>query len=165
MTQTEWAADSRAVGQVVVATYDTYAEAERAVDHLSDNGFPVERTAIAGRGLSLVEQVTGRMTMWRAAANGAVSGALLGMLFAWLFGFFNWVTPLISLLLLVLYGAGFGAVAGGLFGLAGHALTGGRRDFSSVSAMQADRYQILVDAAAADEAIRLLDGIAAETDY
>jgi hypothetical protein len=31
--------------------------------------------------------------------------------------------------------------------------------------MQADRYQILVDAAAADEAIRLLDGIAAETDY
>lgn len=157
MTQTEWAADSQATGQVVIATYDTYAEAERAVDHLSDSGFPVERTAIAGRGLSLVEQVTGRLTNWRAAGHGAVNGALVGGLFTWLFGFFNWITPLMSLLLLILYGAIFGALAGALFGLAGHALTGGRRDFSSVSAMQADRYQILVDAAAADEALHLLD--------
>ncbi len=157
MTQTDWAADSRVTGQVVIATYQTYAEAERAVDHLSDQGFPVERTAIAGRGLSLVEQVTGRMTGWRAAGQGALNGALVGGLFAWLFGFFNWITPLMSLLLLVLYGALFGAVAGALLGLAGHVLSGRRHDFSSVSAMQADRYQILVDASAADEALRLLD--------
>ena len=40
----------QAAGQVVVGSYETYAEAERAVDHLSDNRFPVERAAIVGRG-------------------------------------------------------------------------------------------------------------------
>ena len=31
-----------------VATYGSYAEAERAVDFLSDRSFPVERAAIVG---------------------------------------------------------------------------------------------------------------------
>ncbi|MET9392876.1 general stress protein [Streptomyces sp. NPDC006624] len=31
-----------------VAAYETYREAERAVDHLSDQGFPMERVAIVG---------------------------------------------------------------------------------------------------------------------
>ena len=44
-----------------IASYPTYQEAERAVDHLSDQGFPVERVAIIGQDVRLVEQVTGRM--------------------------------------------------------------------------------------------------------
>lgn len=48
-------------------------------------------------------------------------------------------------------------MAGGIIGLVGHALTGGRRDFSSVAGMQADHYQILVDAGVADEALRMLE--------
>ena len=144
-------------GQIVVASYPTYAEAERAVDYLSDQRFPVERTAIVGRGLSSFEQVTGRLTMWRAAAQGAASGALLGALFGWLFGLFDWVNPVISGLLLALYGAIFGAVAGGLLGLLGHALTGGRRDFSSVAGMRAESYDVLVDAEVASQAIQLLN--------
>jgi hypothetical protein len=35
-------------------------------------------------------------------------------------------------------------------------VTGGRRDFSSVAAMRADRYDVLVDAEVADEATHLL---------
>ena len=62
-------------GRHVVASYTTYAPAQRAVDHLSDSSFPVEQTAIIGRDLSLVEQVTGRMTKTRAAGMGAVAGA------------------------------------------------------------------------------------------
>jgi hypothetical protein len=31
-----------------IAAYDSYREAERAVDYLSDNGFPVQRVAIVG---------------------------------------------------------------------------------------------------------------------
>ena len=79
-----------------------------------------------------------------AAAQSAAYGAVLGALFGWLFGLFDWVNPLISGLLLALYGAIFGAVAGGLLGMLGHALTGGRRDFSSVAGMRADSYDILV---------------------
>ncbi|GAA1680880.1 hypothetical protein GCM10009830_29950 [Glycomyces endophyticus] len=144
-------------GQVLVGTYARYQEAERAVDHLSDNGFPVERTAIVGRGLTTVERVTGRLTMWRAAGQGAVSGAVLGALFGWLFGLFGWVDPLIAGLLLALYGAFLGAIAGAIAGLVGHALTGGRRDFSSVGELRADSYDLLVDAAYATEAGRHLD--------
>jgi hypothetical protein len=143
-------------GQVVVASYRTYTEAERAVDRLSDQRFPVQRTAIVGRGLSTFEQVTGRLTAGRAAAQSAVSGAIIGALFGWLFGLFDWINPLISSLLLALYGAVFGAVVGALFGLLGHALSGGRRDFSSVSGMRADSYDVLVDVEVAEQARRLL---------
>lgn len=160
MMQPEYEQGAEAVpataGQVAVASYRTYAEAERAVDHLSDQKFPVERTAIVGRGLKSVEQVTGRMTMWGAAGRTALSGAVLGAVFGWIFGLFDWVNPLIAGLLLALYGAVFGAVLGGLLGLIGHAMTGGRRDFSSVSGIQADSYDVLVDAAHAAEASRLL---------
>jgi hypothetical protein len=143
-------------GQRVVASWDTYAQAERAVDYLSDRRFPVQRVAIVGRGLSSVEQVTGRLTIWGAAGRSAMSGAIIGVLFGWLFGLFNWINPVISALLLALYGLLFGAVLGAIFGAIGHAFTGGRRDFSSVAAVRADRYDVLVDTEVADEATQLL---------
>jgi hypothetical protein len=74
-----------------VASFTIYQEAERAVDLLSDRGFPVERIAIIGRDLQLVEQVTGRMGCGQAALRGALQGAVLGLLFGWLFGLFNWI--------------------------------------------------------------------------
>jgi len=45
----------------VIATFDNYADAERAVDYLSDRGFGVNRVAIVGRDLEYVEQVLGRL--------------------------------------------------------------------------------------------------------
>ena len=45
--------------------------------------------------------------------------------------------PLISSLLLSVFRAGLGAVLEAVIGLIGHALTGGRRDFSSVGGMRA----------------------------
>ena len=53
-----------------VASYDDYADAQRAVDRLSDDGFPVEQLDIVGSDLRLVERVTGRLTKGRAAAAG-----------------------------------------------------------------------------------------------
>src|SRR5690606_19151582 len=87
----------------VVATYPDYAQAERSVDYLSDHDFPVERTAIVGRDLEMVEQITGRLTYWGAAGRGASSGAVAGALIGWLFGLFGWVNPLVAGLLLALY--------------------------------------------------------------
>jgi hypothetical protein len=57
---------------------------------------------------------------------------------------------------LALYGLVLGAVIGALLGLLLHSLTGGRRDFASVSGMQASRYDLQVDEEVADEAARLL---------
>src|ERR1700712_3806665 len=57
-----------------IASFPSYAEAEQAVDALSDRGFPVERVAVVGRELELVEQVTGRLDYPRAALRGAAGG-------------------------------------------------------------------------------------------
>ena len=129
----------------VVASFATYAEAERAVDQLADNKFPVERTAIVGSGLRLVEQVTGRMDYGKAALRGALSGAFVGVLIGWLFAAFNWFDPVIANGWLVLDGLWFGAVVGALVGLLIHALSGGRRDFESIGSLRADRYDVVVD--------------------
>lgn len=142
-----------------VASYETYGEAERAVDHLSDHGFPVERVAIIGQDVRLVEQVIGRMDYGRAALHGAASGALPGVLIGWLFGLVNWLDPVVSALLLALYGLIFGAIVGALFGMLLHALQGGRRDFASLRSMQPSRYEVVVDEAVADEAVRLISAL------
>jgi hypothetical protein len=140
-----------------IASYRTYEEAERAVDWLSDNSFPVERSAIVGTGLRSVEQVTGRMTQGRAAKAGAGQGALIGALFALLFGIFFSGPEFAELLLYALVsGAVFGALYGALFQ---NAASGGKRDFMSSADIQADRYEVQVDEAAADEATRVLRGM------
>jgi len=142
--------------QRVVASCPTYTAAEQAVDHLSDQGFPVEHVAIVGRGLHSYEKVTGRLTWARAAGYQAVGGAILGALFGWILGLFDLVNPLVSGALLALYGAITGAVIGAVMGAVAHALSGGRRDFASVSAFRADSYDVLVDDAHADQAAQLL---------
>jgi hypothetical protein len=140
----------------IVASLPTYEQAQRAVDYLSDEKFPVERVAIVGEGLRLVEQVTGRWSWGRAALDGLLSGVFIGLLLGWLFGMFNLVNPLVSTMMLALYGLILGAVIGAIAGLVGYAISGGQRDFTSVSMMQADRYNVLVDADSADDAQRLL---------
>ena len=147
---------STAAARRTVASFGSYREAEQAVDRLSDRGFPVQRVAIVGRDLRLVEQVTGRVSLGQAALRGALQGAVLGLLFGWLFGLFNWIDPVLASFTLALYGLVFGAVIGALLGLLLHSLTGGRRDFASVSGMQASRYDVQVDEEVADEAARLL---------
>ena len=140
----------------VVATFDNYADAERAVDYLSDEGFPVDRVAIVGRNLEYVEQVLGRLNYGGAAWRGAASGAPVGALIGWVFGMFSWVDPLTTSLLLALYGAIFGAVVGALVGLLVHALQRGRRDFRAVSGLVPESYDVVADVDVADQALRLL---------
>lgn len=139
-----------------IGVYDDYASAQRAVDHLSDHGFPVERVAIVGHGLHYVEQVSGRMTTGTAALIGAAQGAALGALFGLGFGLIFTISPHPALPLLVLYGIVSGALLGALFGAVTHAATGGGRDFTSVSGIHADRYEVMVDEEVADRAAELL---------
>ena len=55
----------------VIATFDNYADAERAVDYLSDQRFEVNLVAIVGRELEYVEQMLGRLNYGTAALRGA----------------------------------------------------------------------------------------------
>lgn len=145
--------------QRVVATYSSYADAQEAVDTLADRGFPVEKIAVVGQGLRLVERVTGRFGYAQAALQGGVPAAVFGALFGWLFGLFDWIDPLRSSLFLAVYGALIGLAVGALFGLFAHWLVRGERDFSSVTGLQADQYDLLAEEDFADEAERLLAGL------
>ena len=139
-----------------VATYSTYRDAERAVDWLSDRGFPVEHVAIVGTGLRSVERIGGRLTTGRAALTGIGQGILIGLIFALLFGLFFSGPGFFGLLA---YAVIMGGLLGALFGAIGHAALGGRRDFSSVAGTEAERYEVQVDEPHAAEAEQVLDGI------
>jgi hypothetical protein len=144
------------VAKRTVATFSDYEQAQMAVDRLSDAKFPVERVEIVGSGLRYVEKVTGRFDYGKAALTGAINGAILGALIGWIFGLFNWARPLVTGLVLAGWGALVGAIIGAILGLIAHSVTGGRRDFASVSGTAADRYELRVDADLADEAAGIL---------
>jgi NhaP-type Na+/H+ or K+/H+ antiporter len=77
-------------------------------------------------------------------------------LIGWLFGLFDWVDPLISGLLLALYGLIIGAVVGAIIGLVLYAMQRGARDFESVTVMRPQRFELVVDDDVADQAAQLL---------
>jgi hypothetical protein len=146
----------------VVASYPTYAEAQRAVDFLSDQRFAVENLGIVGRDLKMVETVTGRLTYGRAAVGGLGTGAWFGVLVGLLLGLFANGTS--SWLTVMLFGLIYGAIFGTLFGLVAYALTGGRRDFTSRSQIVATTYDVVCTWQRYEEARSVLSGLTEESD-
>ncbi len=136
-----------------VARFEDYDSAQRAVDRLSDDGFPVDKLDIVGSGLRLVERVTGRLTRARATEAGALSGLWAGLLVGTLLGLF---TSGHSLLAVIVTGAALGLAWGAIFGYLAHARTRGQRDFSSVRALTATHYDLVAREGTADRARLML---------
>ena len=137
-----------------VARFDDYSSAQRAVDRLADDGFPVEQLDIVGSDLQLVERVTGRLTKWRAAAAGALSGLWVGLLIGILFGLF---TTGHAWLAMVAVGIALGMLWGAIFGFAAHLATRGERDFSSLRGLSATHYDLVAREGGAERARVALD--------
>ncbi len=133
-----------------VASYGTYLEAQRAVDHLSDQQFPVQLVTIVGTDLRMVERVTGRLTYARVAITGFGSGAWFGVFVGLLFLLTSDSAGI--LFTSVLVGGGFGL----LFSVIFYAFTGGKRDFTSQSQIVASQYAVLCQAEKANDARQLL---------
>jgi hypothetical protein len=136
-----------------IGSYATYAEAQRAVDHLADKQFPVADVTIVGVDLMLVERVLRRLTWGRVLAQGAASGAWFGLFVGVLLSLFaepraGWFP--------ILVGAATGVVFGTVFAAAGYASTRGRRDFASASQLVAGRYDVLCQPRHAEQARDLL---------
>ncbi|HEU4810528.1 MAG TPA: general stress protein [Nocardioides sp.] len=135
-----------------LAVYDDYAAAQRAVDFLSDEKFPVEQCMIVGTDLKRIERITGRLTTGKVALGGMLSGVWLGLFIGLVFTLFtneNGFTPIVSTML-------FGALFGVIWALVGYAATRGRRDFTSVTEVVATRYEVLVEHKVAARARELL---------
>lgn len=137
-----------------LAVYDDYAAAQRTVDYLADNKFPVEQCMIVGTDLKRIERITGRLTWNRVAMGGVLSGVWLGLFVGVILSLFSgegFATILTTML--------FGALFGLIWALAGYAATRGRRDFSSVTQVVATRYEVLVEHKSAAQARELLAGL------
>src|SRR3954452_8759131 len=118
---------SMPLGGVQVGSYDSYEQAQAAVDYLSDERFPVQNVTIVGSDLRMVERVTGRLSWGRAIAAGAASGAWFGLFVGLLLGIFaadgsEWIGSVITGLLI-------GLVFGAVFGAVGYRGSPGKRDF------------------------------------
>lgn len=138
-----------------IATYRSYLEAQRAVDYLSDEKFPVQHVSIVGTDLKMVERVTGRLTYGRVALAGALSGAYFGGFVGLVLGLLGGTGLATVLLPAILIGAGMGMI----FGLISYAATGGRRDFTSTSQIVAAQYAVWCADEHAGEATRVLRGL------
>lgn len=144
---------------VEVARYNTYLEAQRAVDYLSDQQFDVKAVTIVGSDLQMVERIIGRKTYASVAAQGAASGAWFGLFVGiMLYVFSSGGNILNSLIPGLLIGAGFGM----LFGVVAHAMTGGKRDFNSTSRVVANSFQVLCLAESAPAARTLIENMPAK---
>lgn len=141
-----------------VGSYPTYAEAQKAVDYLADNHFPVENVTIVGVDLMQVERVLYRLTWGKVIGGGMVSGAWLGLFIGLLLSLFR---PEGSSSLGII---AVGLVGGIIFGLISaaipYAATRGQRDFASTMQLVAGRYDVLCEPKAAEQARDMLARLA-----
>jgi hypothetical protein len=136
-----------------LAVYDDYAAAQKAVDFLSDNKFPVEQCMIVGTDLKRIERITGRLTTGRVALGGLITGIWLGLFVGLVLSLFSDGSSFVATVLATML---FGAVFGVIWALVGYAATRGQRDFSSVTAVVATKYEVLVEHKSAAQARELL---------
>ena len=137
-----------------LGTFDKYEEAQKLVDTLSDKEFPVQNCLIVGTDLKQLERITGRLTWGRVLLGGALSGVWLGLFVGLIFALFapqggNVIQIVLSTVL-------FGALFGLAWAAGTYALTGGQRDFSSVSLIVPSKYEVLVEHKFAQQARDIL---------
>jgi hypothetical protein len=138
-----------------LAIYDDYEAAQRTVDFLADEKFPVEQCMIVGTDLKRVERITGRLTTGRVVLGVVLSCIWLGLFVGLVFALFAEGSAWAMVLSTVAFGAVFGAV----WAVVGYAATRGRRDFSSITQVVATRYEVLVEHKVAAQARELLAGL------
>lgn len=141
-----------------VGLYNSYDEAQTAVDYLADNKFEVQNLAIVGTELKQVERVLGRRNWGTVIAQGVQSGVTTGLLVGIVMLLFARPTSVLALLVVAL---GIGIILGVAFQALGYAMSHGRRDFTSISQTVATKYEVLCEhklAAKAREMLQQMPG-------
>ena len=139
-----------------IGSYDTYKDAQRAVDHLADQEFPVQGITIVGVEPMVVERVAGRLTWKRVLGAGAASGAWLGLFVGLLLSLFTTGAGPLPILIGLVSGVGFGLASAAFR----YAATNGKRDFVSHSQLVARRYDVLCQPRTAERGRNLLAALA-----
>ena len=139
-----------------VGVYDSYVQAQAAVDFLADAKFAVQNLAIVGTDLKSVERVTGRRNWGTVMVTGLQSGLSTGLMVTFILWFLQpQANPLVLLPGALLIGILIGCVFAGI----GYASSRGRRDFNSVSQTVAAKYEVLCEHKVAAQARELIAGM------
>jgi heat induced stress protein YflT len=141
-----------------VGIFNSYADAQKAVDYLADEKFAVQNLAIVGTELKSVERVLGRKSWSTVLSSGVSSGVSTGLIVGIIMLIF---TRPASVLVLILSCLALGVAIGLAFAAAGYAMTRGKRDFTSVTQTVATKYEVLCEhkvAAQAREMLQQLPG-------
>jgi small basic protein len=136
---------------VVVASFETYEQAQAAISKMSGAEGDLSGLAIVGNDLKLVERITGRLTWGKVALAGAMRGlgfgAFIGLVYLLL------VPEAIgSVLLFPLLGLAFGI----LLGVVTHSMTRRKRDYASVQQVLAARYDVVAPQQSAGKAMHII---------
>ena len=134
-----------------LGVYSTYQEVQSVVDTLADREFPVQSTLIVGTDLKLMERVTGRRTWPKVIGQGVLSGLWMGLFLGLLFML---ITP--GDLMIVISSVLMGIVFFTVWSVIGYAMTGGKRDFTSMTATIPMQYELLVEHKHAQQARQIL---------
>lgn len=137
----------------VIGRYDNYLDAQKVVDYLADNDFPVSNVSIIGNDLKQVERVRSKLSYPRVAGLGALQGAFIGLIFGILLSIFGTSAP--GNLAPVLAGMLLGAVLFMLMNVVSYAMQRGKRDFASTSQILPSSWDVVVDYSVANQAKQL----------
>lgn len=134
----------------VIGRYENYLDAQKVVDYLADNDFPVANVSIIGNDLKLVERVRAKLSYPRVAGQGALQGAVIGLFFGLLLFLFSQagsssIVPTLASMLL-------GAVLFMLMSVTSYALQRGKRDFASTRQVLPSTWDVIVDPSVAGQA-------------
>ena len=139
-----------------VGIFNSYADAQKAVDYLSNQKFEVQNLAIVGTDLKSVERVLGRRNWGTVINQGVMSGISTGLLVALVLLIF---APPASILALLLVSLAIGIVLAVAFAAAAYALSRGQRDFTSITQTVATKYEVLCEHKVAAQARDMLQGM------
>jgi U5 snRNP spliceosome subunit len=138
-----------------VGVFNTYDEAQRVVDFLADQKFPVQHLAIVGTELRSVERVLGRRNWGTVILGGVQNGVTTGIMISLLMMLFvpeAAANPIVMIVYALLVGIFVGVAMSSISYWAAR----GKRDFTSVSQTIATKYEVLAEHKVAGQARSLV---------
>ena len=126
----------------LLGRYTSYLDAQKLVDYLADNDFPVASVSIVGNDVRTVERVTAKLSYPKVALAGAAQGGMMGL----------FVGLLLSLfggggygMYQILSSIGLGMAIWMIAGVVSYSTRRGKRDFASSSQFVATSFDVVVD--------------------
>ncbi|MHA7156950.1 general stress protein [Glutamicibacter endophyticus] len=126
----------------LLGRYTSYLDAQKLVDYLADNDFPVAAVTIVGNDVRTVERVTAKLSYPKVALAGAAQGAMMGLFVGLLLSLFSGAG---NGLYQVLSAIGLGMAIWMIAGVVSYSTRRGKRDFASSSQFVATSFDVVVD--------------------